>query len=68
MDEDLAGGEGFEAGYELEEGGFSAAGGADEGDELASGDLEVDGVKDGRGRGGEALGCGGEVGARGWRV
>ncbi len=36
VDGDVAGGDGAEAGDQLEESGFAAAGGADDGDELAA--------------------------------
>ena len=42
VDEDRAGGGVGEAAEDVEEGGFSGAGGADDGDELAGGDGEVD--------------------------
>ena len=45
-DRDLAGGDRLEAGDHAQQRGLAAAGGADEDDELAVGDVEVDAVDD----------------------
>jgi len=47
VEEHLAGGGQDEAGQQAEQGALAAAGGADEGDELARGDRERDAVEDG---------------------
>ena len=45
VDADFAGGGAVEAADQVEEGGLSGAGGADDGDHFAAGDVEVDGIE-----------------------
>ena len=47
LDQDVAGSRVVEAGDQAQQGGFAAAGGSDEDDELAIGDLQVDAVDHG---------------------